>query len=68
MLPQWHVKDPTHSAKSADGRLHLNMHTPMTQQSLSGVTMPLSGHGVGTYPETSSHATCQGTFGHSRLC
>ena len=22
---------------------------------------------VGTYPETSSHATCQGTFSHSRL-
>ena len=29
--------------------------------------MPLSRHSVGTYPETSSHATCQGTFGHSRL-
>ena len=29
--------------------------------------MPLSGHSVGTYPETSSHATRQGTFGHSRL-
>ena len=23
MLPQWHVKDPAHSAKSAGGRLHL---------------------------------------------
>ena len=42
MLPQWHVKDPAHSAKSADGRLHLNMHTPLTQQSWSGLTMPLS--------------------------
>ena len=29
--------------------------------------MPLSGHSVETYLETSSHATCQGTFGHSRL-
>ena len=29
--------------------------------------MPLSWHSVGTYPETNSHATCQGTFGHSRL-
>ena len=29
--------------------------------------MPLSRHGVGTSPETSSHATCQGTFGYSRL-
>ena len=26
MLPQSHVKDPGHSAKSAGGRLHLNMH------------------------------------------
>ena len=29
--------------------------------------MSLSRHSVGTYPETSSHATCQGTLGHSRL-
>ena len=29
--------------------------------------MPLSRHTVGTYLETSSHATCQGTLGHSRL-
>ena len=29
--------------------------------------MPLSGHSVGTFLETSSHATCQGTFGHSHL-
>ena len=28
MLPQQHVKDPGHSAKSAGGRLQLNMHTP----------------------------------------
>ena len=65
MLPQWHVKDPSHSAKSAGGRLHLNTHTPLTQRSRSGLTMLLSRHCVGTYPETSSHATCQGTFGHS---
>ena len=25
-LPQWHVKDSDHSAKSADGRSHLNTH------------------------------------------
>ena len=30
VLPQWHVKDPGHSAKSADGRLHVNTHTPWT--------------------------------------
>ena len=39
VLPQWHVKGPGHSAKSAGGRLHLNMHTLLTQQSLSGLTM-----------------------------
>ena len=27
-LLQWHVKDPSHSAISAGGRLHLKMHTP----------------------------------------
>ena len=60
-------KDPGHSAKSAGGRLHLKTHTPLTQRSRSGLTMPLSRHSVGTYPETSSHATCQGTFGNSSL-
>ena len=29
--------------------------------------MPLSRHNVRTYSETSSHATCQETFGHGRL-
>ena len=38
-LPQWHVEDPGHFAKSEDGRLHLNMHTPLTQRSRSGLTM-----------------------------
>ena len=28
VLPQKHLKDPSHSAKSAGGRLQLNMHTP----------------------------------------
>ena len=67
VLPQWHVKDPDHSAQSAGGRLHLNMHTVLTQRSRSGPTMALARHSVGTYQETSSHATHQGTFGHSRL-
>ena len=57
VLPQWHVKDPGHSAKSAGGRLHINTHTPLTQRSWSGLTMPLSMRSVGTYQETSSHAT-----------
>ena len=67
MLPQWHVKDASHSAKSAGGRLHINTHTPLIQRSRSGLMMPLSRQSVGIYQETSSHATCQGTLGYSRL-
>ena len=67
VLPQQHIKDPGHSAKSAGDRLHLNTHTPLTRRSRNGLIMPLSRHCVGTCPETSSHATCQRTFGHSRL-
>ena len=36
VLLQWHIKDSSYSAKSANGRLHLNTHTPMTQQSRIG--------------------------------
>ena len=43
MLWQWHVKDPSHSARSAGGRLHLNMHTPSTHQSQSGLIFHCSG-------------------------
>ena len=60
-------KRPRSFCKSASGRLHLNMHTPLTQRSRSGLTMPLSRRSVGTYPETSSHATYQETLGHSCL-
>ena len=67
MLLQWHVKDPGNSARSAGGRLHTNTHTPLTQRSRSGLTMPLSRNSMGTYQETSAHATRQGTLGHSRL-
>ena len=67
VLLWWHVKDPGHSAKSAGGRSHLNTHVPWTQRSRSGLTVQQSRHSVGTNPETSSRATCQGTFGHSRL-
>ena len=45
MLPQWHVKDPGHSAKSAGGGLQLNTHTPLIHR--SGLTMPLSRQSVG---------------------
>ena len=67
MLPQWHIKDPGHSAKSACGRLYLNMHTPLTQRNQSGLTMPLSRQSVGICQETSSHATRQGTLGHMSI-
>ena len=43
MLPQWHVKEPGHFAKSAGDRLHLNTHTPLTQRSRTGLIMPLAG-------------------------
>ena len=33
--------------QSAGGRLHLNMHTPLTQSSQCGLTMRLSRHSVG---------------------
>ena len=39
----------------------------MTQRSQSGLTIPLSRYSLVTYPEMSSHATCQGTFSHSHL-
>ena len=67
VVPQWHVKDPGHFAKSAGGRLHPNVHTPLTQRSRSGLTIPLSSHCVGIYQETSSHATRQVTLRHCRL-
>ena len=44
VLPQWHVQDPSHSVKCAVGRFHLTTHTPLTQRSRSGLTMPLSRH------------------------
>ena len=67
VLLQWYAKDPSLSAKRTGVRLHLIMHTPLTQQSQSGLIMPLCRHSVVTYQETSSHATCQGTLGHSHL-
>ena len=64
---QWHVKGASHSPKSAGGRLHLNMYTPLTHQSQSGLTMSLYRHTVGTYQEMNSHASRQGTLNHSCL-
>ena len=51
VLPQWHVKDPGHSVKSAGGRLHLNTYTLLTRRSRSGLTMPLSRQSVGISQE-----------------
>ena len=67
VLPQWHVKDPGHSAKSAGGKLHLNTHTPLTQRSRNVLTVSLCRHGEGTYQKRSSHATRHGKLGRSRL-
>ena len=67
-LLHWHLKDPGHSAKSAGGRLHLNTHTPFTQQNRSGLTMLLSRHSVGTYQETGLQVTHLETLNHSPLC
>ena len=61
VLPQWHVKDPGHSAKSTDGRLHLNTHTPFTHRGRTVLTLPLSRQSVQIYQTTSSHSTRQET-------
>ena len=66
-VPQLHLEDTRHSARSAHSRLQLNTHTPLTQRSRNGLTMPLSRLSVGAYQETGSHATRQGTLSHSRL-
>ena len=47
MLPQYHVKDPGHSAKSAGGRLQLNTHTPYVCGSAQSDTV----HGCMVYTE-----------------
>ena len=68
-LPQWHIKTPVILPKvqMTGYNLHLNMHALMTQWSQSGLTIPLCRQTVGTYQETSSHSSHQGTLGHSHL-
>ena len=59
MLPQWHVRDPGHSAKSRGGRFNLNTDTPLTQQSQRG----LSRHSVGTHYENQpTHSLSENTL------
>ena len=54
VLPQWHVKAPGHSTKSAGDKLHLITHTLLTQRSRIGLIM-LSGHSMGTYQGKRAH-------------
>ena len=42
VLPQWHVKDPSFSAKNAGGRLYPNTLTPSTKRGRGGLTMLLT--------------------------
>ena len=37
VVSQWNMKDPSHSAKIKNGRVHLTMHAPMTPQSQNGL-------------------------------
>ena len=61
VLPQWHVKDPGHSAKSAGGRLHLNTHTSsLIRGSRSELTMPLSRHSGGNLSRNELTRTSRG--------
>ena len=39
MLPQWNIKDSSHSARSAGGRIHLDKHDPLTKRNQNGLTM-----------------------------
>ena len=65
VLPQWHVKDPGHSARSAGGRLH-TIH-PWPNEVGVGWLCRFPGIVREPIRETSSHATCQRILGHSRL-
>lgn len=39
MLPEWNIKDSSHSARSAGGRIHLDRHDPLTKRNQNGLTM-----------------------------
>ena len=60
-------KRPWSFSQKCRWQVNLNTHTLLTQQTRIGLTMLLSRHSVGTYQETSSHATRQVTLGHCRL-
>ena len=68
MLLQCHVKDPSRSAKSAGGRLHLNMHKHLTQRSQSGLTINGCPGIVWEPIQKQAHMQLvKGTLGHSHL-
>ena len=54
LLLQWHIKDPSHSARSAGGRLQIDTHTPFTNNWVGWLCFP------------DSVGTCQGNkFTHN---
>ena len=63
VLPQWHVKKPGHSAKSAGGMLHTYTLCPLKSEWDDYAAVQAE---CEIYQKTSSHATRQGTLGHSR--
>ena len=67
VLLQWHVKDPGHSAKSAVWQVTPKHAYTLDPTKSEWADYAASKRSVGTYPETSSLTTCQGTFGHNRL-
>ena len=52
VLPQWHVKDPGHSAKGAGGRLKLNTYAPYVRGFASNDMV----HGCMVYTERAGMA------------
>ena len=62
-LPQWHVKDPDHSAKNVGGRLHLNTHTyDPTKSEWADYAVQASCGNI-----SGNEFTRQGTLCHSRF-
>ena len=60
--PLWHVKGPDHFANTTPKHAYT-----LDPTKSAWADWAAGGHSAGTYLETSSHATCQGTFSHSHL-
>ena len=70
VLPQWHVKDTGHSAKSASGRIRLNMHTPLTQRSRSVLTIYVKtyqGNELKRNSSENAHSSLHSSMSHCGL-